>query len=183
MPLWSHPVISNVTPSHKVNISWTQTLTLNLSLWACDLQKSERVFEPGSFKIWQLHSGSKRTPPFPHTLSHTNCTCRVQYRRVAQNTSCVWSEDGKTMAGLLDWIDSVFSGASWTYIELFCGEGSDSHPGGVSLWHTEHITDIQRRDPKASACPANSAVWWCHKRICAYREKILMHKLIKVQIK
>ena len=58
------------------------------------------------------------------------------------------------------------------YIELFCWEGSDSHSGGVGLWNPKHITDVQRRDAQTGAGPAHSAVWWCHKRICAWRGQV-----------
>lgn len=44
------------------------------------------------------------------------------------------------------------------YIQLLCWKSTNSHPGGVGLGYTEHISNVGGRDTEASARPSNSAV-------------------------
>lgn len=55
-------------------------------------------------------------------------------------------------------IHILITANSLAYVQLFCREGSDSHPGGVGLRHSKHITNVQRGDTETSAHSAHSAI-------------------------
>lgn len=110
------------------------------------------------------------------TSRHIDASCAGQAQHMGFTQMTCVSSSSKTKQ--TDYVTKskihiLITANSLAYVQLFCREGSDSHSGGVGLRHSKHITNIQRGDTEASAHSAHSAIWWCHKWICAWKNHFM----------